>query len=175
MRKKKAKEILENQINKLADSQKLFSQLWFVNTQSYLRDMLGDDSLEFRRMYNTYRPFDDLEWNPFKNKKEPVTEEEIKIYRNELTNFLRDCQETIENKGIYKQQKGNFLSNVRSEVILGVLIFILPIIYYAGFEIASNKGDIQSNSMKTEIEDLKRSIKTKDDSLYILRENYPAA
>jgi hypothetical protein len=109
MNKKTAKQIINNQIEKLSafNSPSEFHGNWKIQTKTYIELFFGNDSDQFKYMKNI----------------EGVSS----AYRSDPTKFLKDCIELIDNIGLYKKPKQNFLYTMPNWVAMLAFPLMLTI------------------------------------------------
>jgi len=129
MTKRKAEKYLRKQIDKLQDKTELFKDYWYTQTKSYIRDMLGDDSVEYQYFFkyfvriNGYYP----DYQNDENRKKYLNDQV-----NAISQFLNNCIETIQLKGLYKPPKYNFLQRYNDAQLLAGLFTIAIIVFWIG-------------------------------------------
>ena len=154
----KAIEILTGQQNKLAELPTFDNGVWRTQTKSYIELFFSTDSAEFKYInetdfyvgrggaYVTYTPLE------IQNK----TDYQKKI----AGDFLTNCIETLEHKGVYQPPKGNFLSRMSDGLIVTILLFAIPGLLWVGNVWGKYLSDTQNIEMKIEIKNLKDTILT---------------
>jgi hypothetical protein len=121
MNKKKAIRILEEQKQKVLSSEHPNTDEWIFETASYIKEFFGFESTEyswisqFKWYVKTLPPV----FGGEENIKEILDEKPKKVVR-----FLDNCKRTLENKGLYRKSKNNFLSNKSTFELLGILFTI---------------------------------------------------
>nr|WP_321354359.1 hypothetical protein [uncultured Draconibacterium sp.] len=130
MKKNQAITILKNQINKIQNQENRTTE-WTVQTRTYIEKFFGIESKEVRYI------------NKFSFYNYPSGDVEL---------FLNNCIETIENIGLYKKPKTNFLYTIPNW--LAMLLF--PLMLTIGIAI----GNLQARSQLIDKSNPDKSIST---------------
>ena len=119
MRKKKAIKILEEQKQKVLSSDHLNDDEWIIETASYIRDFFGFESTEYFR-------FAKFKWHvkSISGESNESTIERLNKNKSDIIQFLENCKRTLNNKGLLKEPKKNFLSDKSTFELLGILFAI---------------------------------------------------
>ena len=130
MNKKKAIKILGQQKEKIKNYSKLRNIQWNIETASYVKDFLGKESPEFKWISQfkwsvTYVSIDGETPKYVKTKIENKPKEAIQ--------FLENCINIIENKGIYKEKKENWFSGLNNWKIVGILFAFIVFGFGIGY------------------------------------------
>lgn len=139
MKKEKAIQILNGQIDKLNQRGAKVDTPWVNQTSSYIKDFFGKDSDEYKYITSpSFRPvpmFLPDDW----------TQTEAN-WRLIAINFLNNCIESIKNKGLYRNPF-SFILKMKTEVILFIITLIFSglgwlgtFIYNKGYEKAKNES-----------------------------------
>lgn len=150
MTTKKAVIVLEKQIQSLNN---LSDENWLLQTKSFIKDFLGEDSEEYKSSKKLEFP------NPYRS----MFDEENKKYRNEseaeIKAFIYSTIETLKIKGV-KQEP--FFKTI-SETAFWTIVSILTT---AVFGLGVFIGNLQSDKQNIE---LRLELIKKEDSLVIFR------
>lgn len=122
MRTKKATKIIERQIEKLQNTEALKNELWKLQTLSSLKTILGDNSDECKRFSN-FRIYDESLRLIRKDVDERVANDKLKIQ-----SFLKDCIETVKDKGVYHPPNSNWLSRWAEKSLDSLLATLTTIV-----------------------------------------------
>ena len=141
MNKKEAVSILEEQINKL-DDDKNHNYNWFVETKTYIDSFLGKDSHQSDSLKN--RTFN-------QSSKIGISKEEN---INNIKTSVRNCINVINNIGLYKKPKKNFLSSIPDSL----LVLIFSTIGFVGFTMGKYTSDVKNFNQEQEIIFLNKEI-----------------
>ncbi|MBK7872948.1 MAG: hypothetical protein IPJ74_20915 [Saprospiraceae bacterium] len=150
---KKAIAILKKQRNKLTDPKHYNDENWVSQTASFIKDFFGDHSLEygFIKQFKFY--VRSSNWD---------SEEDIKRWLSEkpkqAIKFLDNCIETLEDKGLYKKPKINFLSRLGDTALWAIISLGLPGLITIGFFFGNMYSDKQNIELRRENKSLKDSI-----------------
>lgn len=165
MNKKKAIKILEEQKQKILSSEYPNNEEWTFETASYIKDFFGFDSTEYSwiaqfKWHVTY-----IE-HPFIDNEDEVNRE-LRQKPKKAIQFLDNCKKIIENKGLYKPKKKNWISDKGNDFLIttsiGLIVFGFGIGHWAKeFEVFStffNKK--QEKSISTVVFDSTDNISNK--------------
>ena len=131
MRKKKAIKILEEQKQKVLNSDQSNTDEWIFETASYIKDFFGFDSTEYSwiTQFKWHLQILSTDFVSDNEIKEMLGEKTIKVVR-----FLDNCKRTIENKGLYKPVMNNWISDKGNDFLIktaiGLIIFGFGIGYW---------------------------------------------
>lgn len=134
MRRKKAISILNNQILKIKEKDGQTS-VWEMQTKAYIKLLFGNESMQFE-YFERFSFSSGYTYDPIP--------------------FLRECIEYIENKGVYKMPKKNFLETVPNWLIM----LIIPFLFSVGLATGKYSSDLQNIEYRREIKNLQDSIST---------------
>ncbi|GAB2797018.1 hypothetical protein GCM10027275_47990 [Rhabdobacter roseus] len=153
---KKAIGILKTQKDKLDDfgNENLN---WVFQTASYIKDFFGEDSPEFSFISQFSFNVKASSWDRPEDVRRWLAEKPIVAKR-----FLDNCIETLEQKGLFKQPKQNFLNQL-SETALWTLI---PLIGTGLLSIGLFFGNLYSDKQNIELRQENKLLK---DSLNTFR------
>jgi hypothetical protein len=159
MNNKKAIQILESQIEKLDNPKIRKDENWIFQTASYIKDFFGKDSAEYTFIsnFNFKIPF-----NHYDSKTFPLEQLNLEILKSRQ--YLENCIETINVKGLYKHPKTNILNRISETALWSIITVLAPIIFFSGYYF----GNLYSNTQNIE---LKIENKTLKDSLFIFRKH----
>ncbi len=132
MTNKKAINILKKQIDKLKTDNDRTKE-WTFQTRTYIENFFGKESKEFLYI-NKFSFFN--------------------MYHDDVELFLNNCIELIENVGLKKNHKTNFLFTLPDWVVY----LILPGLFSAGLAFGKYSSDLQNIELKRELQLLKDSI-----------------
>lgn len=139
MKKKHAIQVLRKQINKLDHNTNLNNK-WTVQTKSYLKAFFGTDSEQ-------YEYFKDFRW------KHGVADDPEKHVKP-VSIFLNDCIEVIQDIGLKKEEKKNFLSRIPDWSIIPIIASLI----FIGGILGRYQKDIAFIRMEEKIEKLQDSL-----------------
>ena len=153
MNNKKAIEILQNQKLKLDNPNILKDETWVSQTASYIKDFFGENSTEYSFIsnFNFKIPF-----NQYDSKTFPLrimTEKTLKCKK-----YLENCIETINDKGLYKKPKRNFLNTISDTALWTTISIGIPGLLTIGGLFGNMFSDNQNVELRTENKMLKDSI-----------------
>jgi len=154
MRKKKAIRMLNRQISKLEDNNFLPDEKFVIHTQDYIMYFFGAESLQFQyisRYNNYFRP--DHKYSDEKNK------ENLERTKNDVKQFIRDCIETVEYKGVISQNH-NFLERINNQTLIPVIITIISGLLFIGYLFGISTTDSKNIELRQENKQLKDSLST---------------
>lgn len=119
MNKKKAIRIINEQKEKIRNNPELRNTQWNFQTASYIKDIFGKDSTEYSwisqfKWVVTYVSINDETPSYVKS--------EIASKPKKAIQFLDNCLDIIENKGVFKEKKENWFSGKKNWQILSVLV-----------------------------------------------------
>ncbi|WP_458627082.1 hypothetical protein [Winogradskyella sp. PC D3.3] len=130
MRKKKAIKILEEQKQKILSSDHPNNQEWTFETASYIKDFFGFDSTEYAWIAQ-------FKWHVKTLSTDFVSDKEVKEMLDEkpkkVIQFLDNCKRTLNNKGIFKKPKSNFLSDKTNFELVGIIFGICVFVFWIGY------------------------------------------
>lgn len=144
----KAVKILEKQLGRLNSES---DKNWILQTKSYVKDFLGEESLE----YKSIRYFEFT--RPSSNFKEDANKRWRKDSEDEIKANILAIIEVIKSKGLKKEPFLNSISKTAFWAIVGILI---PGLILIGFFFGELKSDKQNIDLRLEL------IKTKDSLLF---------
>lgn len=152
MKKEKAKGLLRNQLEKLKSSRNR-NDTWVFHTASIIEEIFGKESAE----YNYIGKFRFGTWSHNYESNEAIhwrlEEQERKIKQ-----FLENCVESVDAKGVYRKPQSNPVSNWSSSefwtAISGLIVAAISIGFYFGNLSSSFKID----RMEFQIKEMKDSL-----------------
>ena len=139
MNKKKAIRILEGQKQKVLNPDIPYTDEWIFETASYIKDFFGFESTEYSWIAQ-------FKWHVKTLSTDFVSDKKIKEMLDEkpkkVVRFLENCKRTLENKGLYKAEKKNWISDKGNDFLIktaiGLIIFGFGIGYWTKqFEVFS--------------------------------------
>ena len=137
MKLKKAIQILEEQKQKVLSSDHPKNDEWIIETASYIRDFFGFESTEYFR-------FAKFKWfvKSIPRESNKSTLERLNKNESEIIQFLDNCKRTLKNKGLFKPEKKNWISDKGNDFLIktaiGLIIFGFGIGYWTKqFEVFS--------------------------------------
>ncbi|TXE12402.1 hypothetical protein FUA26_05410 [Seonamhaeicola algicola] len=138
MRKRKSKIIL----NKLIKENKNENSL--IKIRSYVLDFFGENSPEYEHSKSITYKFKEIIMQEYTgNIKTQYNEKQrlsiIKNKEKEINEFLKNCIETIENKGLYKKHNNNLLSELNNFQLIGMFTTVIVFSVYLGIRLSENK------------------------------------
>ncbi|PIQ21067.1 MAG: hypothetical protein COW65_11250 [Cytophagales bacterium CG18_big_fil_WC_8_21_14_2_50_42_9] len=146
---KDAIDILNKQIGKLNDPNYPTSDLWAVQTSSFIKKFFGENSDEYIYV-KTLKVRS--EWNKLINW--PHEDKQAAKL------FLSQCIQTIERTGLYRPPKGNIFTTTRNEILVPAILVIMGGIFYFGFYVGNINSNNNTYELKEEIRIQKDSIRT---------------
>ena len=166
MNKKKAIRILEEQKQKVLSSDHPNTDEWTFETASYIKDFFGFKSTEYSWIAQFKWHVKTLNTTSDKEIRELLTKKPKKVVR-----FLDNCKRTLENKGLYKPEKKNWISDKGNDFLIktaiGLIIFGFGIGYWTKqFEVFSilfnkQKQELITTSKSESLESLPSDITKK--------------
>ncbi len=147
MNLKKAIKIIEEQKQKVLNSENSNNNEWIVETASYIKEYFGFESVEYSRIaqFKWHIKIDDI-----------CSDDEIKKLlskkEKDIILFLNNCQSTLKNKGLYKPPKKNWFSDKGNDFIISAIIALIIFGFGIGywtkefelFSVIINKNDNKS-------------------------------
>jgi hypothetical protein len=119
MNKKKAIRIINEQKEKIRNNPELRNTQWNFQTASYIKDIFGKDSTE-------YSWISQFKWTvtyvSVNDETPSYVKSEIASKPKKAIQFLDNCLDVIENKGVFKEKKENWFSGKKNWQIISVLI-----------------------------------------------------
>ena len=105
-----------------------------MHTISLIKDFFGEDSIEYQGSLR-FAYVRQVDYNKVETNKDVITQ------------FLNNCIETIERKGLYKKSKTNFLYRLNDTWLICIITVIIPAIFIGGYKLgrymeSSNKSTI---------------------------------
>lgn len=147
MKPQKAIQTLERQRDKINDPKHPNNDTWKVQTASHIKDFFGEKSDEYAHI----RQFSFSVFGHTGMSKEQWRNE-MDMNKRRIVQFLDTCIETINDKGLYKPRKKNFLSDWSELQLLKWAIPIATGIFISGMSFSSFIIPILSGS-QTETKD----------------------
>ncbi|NOQ26014.1 MAG: hypothetical protein GQ564_11680 [Bacteroidales bacterium] len=142
MNKRIAIKIMRTQLAKVESSEK-FSEIantWQLQTTTYVCNFFGENSSEY-------------EW---------INHAELRgEYKADPIPFLNNCIETINNIGLYKRPKSNFLTSAPNWLIM----LLFPFIFSAGIAIGKYSSDLQNIELRRELKSCLNSLSNPSDKI----------
>jgi len=135
MNKKTAIKILRKQLAKAEDPEtfEIIQNAWKVQTKTYICNFFGEESNEYK-------------W---------ISEVTLYgLYKADPIPFLKNCIETINNIGLYKKPKANFLISAPNWLIM----LLFPFIFSTGLAIGKYSSDLQNIELKRELKSCHKSL-----------------
>jgi hypothetical protein len=152
MNKKLSKELLLKQIDKLGKPQFQTNEIWINKTSSLIKDFFGDNSEEYKFITR------------FQYKKELITAGAIGrlVITNtkEVTQFLNDCMDTLDHKGLYRELRTNFVMRLDNGTLVALIFGLLAILGPTCFAWGKYSSDLQNIELKQQVKAQQDSIKT---------------
>jgi hypothetical protein len=161
MRKSKAIKMLSRQLAKLEDKDFIADEKWIIHTQDYIKYFFGDDSpqYDYIKKFTFYISY-------YVNTPDDKIKAEKERVRNNAKQFIRDCSEIIEFKGIINQNH-NFLERINNQTLIPVIITIISGILFIGYLFGISTTDSKNVELRQEIKEMKQYNKILKDSLSI--------
>lgn len=153
MTKKKAIEILKNQIVKFDNIKIYRDETWIHQTASYIKDFFGENSTEYK--FVTTFEFD-VEVD--RNDNENTIDFKIKSKMENMKQFIKNCIEKISINGLYKHPKTNIVSDKNNYELLGIIAAISFVVYGIGYYFGVEKTNLECIETKVKYEKLKESF-----------------
>jgi len=154
MNTKKAISILLRQKSKLLDKNFYKDENWVFQTASYIKDFFGDNSTEYSFISRFTFTIKVLNVTPADEKRRLLAEKEESAIK-----FLDNCIETLQNKGIYKSDKNNFLRNLDNATIIGLIIFFGSTLFGIGYYFGTEKVNKENIELSGQVKILNDSLK----------------
>jgi len=160
MKLKKAIQILEEQKQKVLSPDHPNNDEWIIETASYIKDFFGFNSTEYSRIAQ-------FKWGVFTttNTSAEDLNQEIAYKKKNIILFLDNCKRTLRNKGLFKEQKNNLLSDKSNAALIGTIFTISTIVFGIGFYFGTEKTNnelIRTEDELVKLKDSLSSIKTFD-------------
>ena len=150
---KKATEILLNQKKKLT-TENLRQDTWLTQTSSFIKDFFGDTSNEyiFIKDFKFYsKTFDSMS-------AEYDTNAHINRNSREASQFIGNCIDTLNHKGLYKAPKQNFLTRLSETALWTTLSVGVTGLISIGLFFGNMSSDKQNIELRQENKLLKGSL-----------------
>lgn len=157
MNRKKAKAILLKQKSKLTDINYYNDENQVFQTGSYIKDLFGENSTEYNFISRFTFTIKVMSNTTVDERRQLLIEKEESAIK-----FIDNCIETIENKGLYKSEKVNFLKSLDNSTLIGVIIFFGSTIFAIGYYFGTEKINVENIELKRDNEILKDSINQKN-------------
>lgn len=153
MKTEKAIKILLVQRDKLLDKKIYKDENWVFQTASYIKDFFGEHSPEYK-FIGTYT-FTALAHNQMSKEEKQLL---FKDKENKAVIFLNNCIETIQNKGLFKPPKKNFLQRIGNSAVWTIIGILVPALFSVGFLIGQYFTDTKNIDLKTQVKQLQDSL-----------------
>jgi hypothetical protein len=147
MKKEAAINILNKQKDKLDDVNNLVNDTWRTQTVSYIKMLFGETSPEYSFIYHFQMYYD-----------YDTKVDETKGRIPQLSKYIDNCIETINDKGLYREQKKNFLSRLPDTWPIPILSIAIPSLFIGGTLWGKKLSDTQNIELKMENKDLKSRL-----------------
>lgn len=160
MKAKLAIEILNKQREKLIEKKAPKDETWTSQTASYIKEFFGEESVEYIFIKNFnfsvigHTGMSDEIW------RRELAEKERKVLQ-----FITNCIETIECKGIYKPPRVNFLQGVSSNALWTIFSISVPGLLTVGYLFGQFTTDTKNIELRQEVQKLKDSLLEKPKTL----------
>lgn len=152
MKKSKAIQILEKQRIKLENNEFYADDKWVIQTQDYIGYFFGKDSAQFQYIKN----FSFHYFTIGGESKEKIRYELDNIRKNAIQ-FMYDCIEIINDKGIVNQNH-NFLERINNQTIITIILFLVSGLLYIGYLFGISTTDSKNIELRQENKQLKDSL-----------------
>lgn len=149
MKLQTALNILNRQLSKIVNIQKGDTS-WVLQTQEYIKTFFGDET-HFLHFFKTFT---------FKQLHNYGSEDDPHLIdrKKRATEFLNDCIQTLNDIGLYKKPKQNFLSSLSDTALWTMFGTILPLIIYLSFYFGKKEGDNKIEKLEIELQKSKDTI-----------------
>lgn len=164
MKRKKAIEILENQKQKVFNKHIKNDKQLVIQTCSFVIEFFSKDSPEFHYI-NKFNFDIDFHPNVPNENKTRI----LKSRENEFVNFLDNCKQTLQEKGIYKPKDRNWFSHKTNDFILKSIIGI----FIAGIPIGYWIREVELFSLIFKKENTESTLPNQTESLPLLTSDIP--
>ncbi len=153
MTPQKAIQILERQRDKVDDASIPNDEVLVFQTAEYIKTFFGETSEQYNfisrySFWVKYTSMDDMVDVRRWMKERPL----------QFKRFLNDCIEFINDNGLYKLPKKNFLANINNGVLIPLVLFILPIIFFSGKMVGENVKNKEELKIEKNYQDLRDSV-----------------
>lgn len=164
MTEKKAIEILKNQIKTFDNVSIYKDSVWVSKTASYIKSFFGFDSEEYKHIINFKF---DIPYDKFESEISVTNKRKDKHIR--MIQYLENCIELIQNKGLYKTPKTNFLNRISETAIWT----IISVSFVGLLTIGSLFGNWYSNTQNVELKIYNKKLEDSISSIYKHTNKYP--
>ncbi len=152
MKKSRAIEILNKQVEKLSEANYEIDHKWTIQTQDYITHFFGTDSPQFKYIID-FKFYGYLELRATEEDIENDKKNQIK----DVIRFIHDCIEIIENKGTINQNH-NFLEKINNKTLITIILFLISGLLYVGYLFGTSTTDSKNVELRQENKHLKDSL-----------------
>ncbi|GEL11166.1 hypothetical protein SAMN05192550_1992 [Flavobacterium glycines] len=131
MNKKKAIRILEEQKQKILSSEHPNNDEWTFETASYIKDFFGFDSTEYAWISQFKWHVKYIDHPIFGNEDE--ADRALREKPKKAIIFLDNCIRTLNNKGLFKKSKRNFLSDKTNFELISIVFGFCVFVFWIGY------------------------------------------
>lgn len=166
MTDKQAIDILTRQRDKLTDQTIYKDENWTFQTASYIKDFFGEQSPEYS--FIGQFTFTVLGHTGMTNE---MWRDELNSKKRKAINFIDNCIETIQHKGLYKPPKTNFLQNISSNALWTIISISVPGLLTIGYLFGQFITDTKNYDLRLQVKQLQDSLSIRP--TYVIPVNEP--
>jgi hypothetical protein len=153
MKPQKAIEILKRQRDKINDPKHPNNDTWKVQTASHIKDFFGESSDEYAHI--SQFSFSVLGHAGMSSDQWKM---ELNMNKRRISQFLDSCIETINDKGLYKPHKGNFLASLSDTWLSVIFVTVIPSLFLAGIWVGEYRSDVKNIELRQELKSVRDSL-----------------
>jgi len=153
MKPKQAIKILERQRDRISDPKFPNDETWVFQTTEHIKDFFGESSSQFAFISQF----------SFSVIGHPSTSDEKWRYeldskKRKAERFIDTCIETINDKGLYKPPKQNFLAGLGDTWLVIIFGTVVPALFFGGVWIGEYRSDIKNIELRRHLQSARDSL-----------------
>ena len=158
--KKQAIHNLTQQITKLDDFDYIKKETWQPQTAEYIKQYFGEES-------NQYKFITAFNFTAQGTNLSPDDQKKLKAEKAKL--FLQEAIEFLQNHGLYKKPKKNFLEGLNNAFLSGIILLGVNALFWGGWLIGDNKDYAEKDKLHQTVANKDSIIKQQNELILSLR------
>lgn len=150
MTPKQAIDILNRQRDRAEKQTHPHNDTWVVQTTEHIKDFFGENSMQYSYI---------KDFRFFAVPTNGLTEKQIKPglenNKKSAVYFLNACIETINDKGLYKPPKKNFLASLSDTWLSVIFVTVIPSLFFVGIWVGEYRSDVKNIELRQELKEIR--------------------
>ena len=149
MKLQTALKILQRQLLQIETIQK-GDNSWVLQTQEYIKNFFGEQTI----LLSFFNNFTFIAIHSYGSEDDPM----LINRKKQATEYMTGCIQSLNDIGLYKKPKQNFLSSLSDTALWTMFGTILPLIIYLSFYFGKKEGDNKIERLEIELQKSKDTI-----------------